>query len=83
MRKTTFRESHSSSGRLGRTVLDDWSIIRGGQVPKISLHNVCHKSPGFWEKNWESYVTKSRFFSGPQTKFVTLTKHCPFQHLCS
>ena len=59
---------------------------RGGQVPKISLRNVCHKSPAFWEKNWESCVTKSRFFSGPQTKkliFVTLTKHCPFQHLRS
>ena len=40
----------------------------------------------FGKKNWESCVTKSRFFSGPQTKklmFVTLTKHCPFQHLRS
>ena len=59
---------------------------RSGQAPKISLRNVCHKSPFFWEKNWESCVTKSWFFSGPQTKkliFVTLTKHCPFQHLRS
>ena len=40
----------------------------------------------FGKKNWESCATKSRLFSGPQTKklmFVTLTKHCPFQHLRS
>ena len=42
--------------------------LRGGQVPKISLRNVCHKSPVFWEKNWESCVTNSRFFQDPKLR---------------
>ena len=71
------------SKKVREIAVNRFLISRGDQVPKISLRNVCHKSPVFWDKNWESCVTKSRFFSGPQTKFVTLTKHCPFQHLRS
>ena len=51
MRKTILRESHSSSGRLGRTVLDDWSIIypTWGQsiVYKHSLNLVFISSVDF------------------------------------
>ena len=47
-----------------------WTVnkLRGGQVPKISLHNVCHKSPVFWEKTGRVVSQNPGSFHDPKLR---------------